>query len=88
MKLKVGWVAENLQFCKNWVVLRNQNHIEKMIFLWNQTSTEDSQLCEMNQKGIESRAYQPGKYGDLETSLIHYQKFYLDHLQNHIRELT
>ena len=42
----------------------------------------------MNQKGIESRAYQPGKYGDLETSLIHYQKFYLDHLQNHIRELT
>ncbi|MFL2899611.1 MAG: SRPBCC family protein [Candidatus Pelagibacterales bacterium] len=72
-----------------WVTHKDAEvDIEKMIFLWNQTSTEDSQLCEMNQKGIESRAYQPGKYGDLETSLIHYQKFYLDHLQNHIRELT
>ena len=26
LKFKVGWVAENLQFCENWVVLRNQNH--------------------------------------------------------------
>ena len=62
--------------------------IEKMIFLWDQTSKEDSQLCEMNQKGIESQAYQPGKYGDLEISLVHYQKFYLDHLQNYIKGLA
>ena len=62
--------------------------IDKMIFLWDQTSTEDSQLCEMNQKGIESRAYQPGKYGELETSLVEYQKFYLGHLQNHINKLA
>jgi hypothetical protein len=45
-------------------------------------------LCEMNQKGIESRAYQPGKYGELETSLVQYQKFYLSHLQNHVNGLT
>ena len=62
--------------------------IEKMIFLWDQTSKEDSQLCEMNQKGIESQAYQPGRYGDLEISLVHYQKFYLDHLQNYIKGLV
>ena len=48
---------------------------------------EDSQLCEMNQKGIQSQAYQPGKYGNLETSLVHYQKFYLNHLQDYINDL-
>jgi hypothetical protein len=42
----------------------------------------------MNQKGIESQAYQPGKYGDLEISLVHYQKFYLDNLQNYIKGLA
>ena len=59
--------------------------IDKMIFLWDRTTLEDSQLCEMNQKGIESIAYSEGVYGSLEKSLILYQKFYLDHLQDHIR---
>ena len=72
-----------------WVTHKDAEvDIDKMIFLWDQTSTEDSQLCEMNQKGIESRAYQPGKYGELETSLVQYQKFYLSHLQNHVNGLT
>ena len=72
-----------------WVTHKDAEvDIDKMIFLWDQTSTEDSQLCEMNQKGIESRAYQPGKYGELETSLIQYQKFYLSHLQKYVNGLT
>lgn len=72
-----------------WVTHKDAEvDVDKMIFLWNQTSTEDSQLCEMNQKGIESRSYQPGKYGDLETSLVQYQKFYLNHLQTHLNDLV
>tara|TARA_B100001057_G_scaffold439501_1_gene472739 strand:- start:2075 stop:3169 length:1095 start_codon:yes stop_codon:yes gene_type:complete len=59
--------------------------IEKMIFLWDRTTLEDSQLCEMNQKGIESIAYSEGIYGSLEKSLILYQKFFLDHLQDHLK---
>ena len=71
-----------------WVAHKDAKvDIDKMIFLWNQTTIEDSQLCEMNQKGIQSQAYQPGKYGNLETSLVHYQKFYLNHLQDHINDL-
>ena len=72
-----------------WVTHKDAEvDVDKMIFLWDQTSTEDSQLCEMNQKGIESRSYQPGKYGDLETSLVQYQKFYLNHLQTHLNDLV
>jgi Rieske 2Fe-2S family protein len=72
-----------------WVTHKDADvDVEKMIFLWDQTSSEDAQLCEMNQKGIESQSYQPGKYGDLEISLVHYQKFYLEHLQNHIKGLV
>ena len=72
-----------------WVTHKDAEvDVDKMIFLWDQTSTGDSQLCEMNQKGIESRSYQPGKYGDLETSLVQYQKFYLNHLQTHLNDLV
>jgi len=71
-----------------WVAHKDAKvDIDKMIFLWDQTTIEDSQLCEMNQKGIQSQAYQPGKYGNLESSLVQYQKFYLNHLQNHINGL-
>lgn len=62
--------------------------IDKMIFLWMVTSQEDSQLCEINQKGIESRFYQPGIYGKLEKSLVQYQEFYLNHLHDHLSDLS
>ena len=62
--------------------------IEKMIWLWDRTTQEDQMLCEINQKGIESRFYRQGKYGKLEKSLVQYQKFYLNHLQNHLNDLV
>ena len=62
--------------------------IEKMIWLWDRTTQEDQMLCEMNQKGIESRFYRQGKYGKLEKSLVQYQEFYLNHLQNHLNDLV
>ena len=72
-----------------WITHRDAEvDIEKMIYLWTVTTHEDAKLCEINQKGIESIAYSPGKYGDLEQGLARYQKFYLSHLQNHIKVLT
>jgi len=62
--------------------------IEKMIWLWDRTTKEDQMLCEMNQKGIESRFYRQGRYGKLENSLAQYQEFYLNHLQNHLNDLV
>ena len=62
--------------------------IEKMIFLWTITTQEDAILCEINQKGIESKSFVPGKYGKLETALVQYQKFYLSHLQNHLNTIV
>jgi phenylpropionate dioxygenase-like ring-hydroxylating dioxygenase large terminal subunit len=72
-----------------WITHKNAEvDVDKMIFLWDKTSTEDSQLCEMNQRGIESRSYHPGKYANLETRLVQYQKFYLNHLQKYLNELV
>ena len=72
-----------------WITHKNAEvDVDKMIFLWDKTSTEDSQLCEMNQRGIESRSYRPGKYANLETRLVQYQKFYLNHLQEYLNELV
>ena len=62
--------------------------IEKMIFLWTITTQEDAILCEINQKGIESKSFVPGKYGKLETALVQYQKFYLNHLQNYLNTIV
>ena len=38
-----------------WVTHKDAEvDVDKMIFLWDQTSTEDSQLCEMNQKELKA----------------------------------
>lgn len=62
--------------------------IDKMIWLWDVTTKEDRILCEVNQKGIESKSFVQGQYGKLETGLIQYQKFYLDHLQSHLNSIV
>jgi phenylpropionate dioxygenase-like ring-hydroxylating dioxygenase large terminal subunit len=51
--------------------------IEKMIWGYHATTTQDKVITENNQAGIMSSRYRPGRYSDQEGSVIKFQKWYL-----------
>ena len=51
--------------------------IEKMIWGYHATTTQDKVITENNQAGIMSSRYRPGRYSDQEGSVINFQKWYL-----------
>ena len=52
--------------------------IEKMIWGYHATTTQDKIITENNQAGIMSSRYRPGRYSDQEGSLIKFQLWYLN----------
>ena len=52
--------------------------IDKMIWGYHATTSQDKVITENNQAGIMSSRYQPGRYSDQEGSLIKFQKWYLN----------
>ncbi len=52
--------------------------IEKMIWGYHATTTQDKKITEDNQAGIMSSRYRPGRYSDQEGSVINFQKWYLN----------
>jgi Rieske 2Fe-2S family protein len=52
--------------------------IEKMIWGYHATTTQDKVITENNQAGIMSSRYRPGRYSDQEGSVIKFQKWYLN----------
>lgn len=52
--------------------------IDKMIWGYHATTTQDKVITENNQAGIMSTRYRPGRYSDQEGSVIKFQKWYLN----------
>ena len=44
---------------------------------WDLTNRQDWEICELTQKGVQSRAYQPGPYSGLESMLAAFDQHYL-----------
>jgi phenylpropionate dioxygenase-like ring-hydroxylating dioxygenase large terminal subunit len=53
--------------------------IDKMIWGYHATTTQDKIITENNQNGIMSSRYRPGRYSDQEGSVMNFQKWYLRH---------
>jgi phenylpropionate dioxygenase-like ring-hydroxylating dioxygenase large terminal subunit len=51
--------------------------VEKMIWGYHATTTQDKIITENNQAGIMSSRYRPGRYSTQEGSVINFQKWYL-----------
>jgi len=51
--------------------------IDKMIWGYHATTTQDKKITEDNQAGIMSARYRPGRYSDQEGSVIKFQAWYL-----------
>ena len=51
--------------------------LEKLTWLWRVTSEADKRITEDNQKGVNSRFYQPGPYAPGEQNLIRWIDWYL-----------
>ena len=47
------------------------------IDFWNMTNKQDWQVCELTQKGVQSKAYTPGPYSELESMLAAFDRAYL-----------
>lgn len=51
--------------------------LDRLIHLWTTTFSEDKKICEDNQKGVLSGAYQPGRYSLLETRTSQFADWYV-----------
>ena len=47
------------------------------IEFWNTTNKQDWQVSELSQRGISSRAYEPGPYSELESMIAAWDREYL-----------
>ena len=56
----------------------DQIDIDKMIWGYHATTTQDKVITENNQAGIMSSRYRPGRYSDQEGSVIKFQQWYLN----------
>lgn len=50
------------------------------IEFWNMTNKQDWEVSELSQKGVSSRAYQPGPYAELESMIAEWDRYYLSAL--------
>jgi phenylpropionate dioxygenase-like ring-hydroxylating dioxygenase large terminal subunit len=55
--------------------------IDKLIWGYHATTTQDKVITENNQAGIMSSRYRPGRYSDQEGSVIKFQKWYLNQFE-------
>ncbi len=57
---------------------KDEVDIEKMIWGYHATTTQDKVITENNQAGILSSRYRPGQYSEQEGSVIKFQQWYLN----------
>jgi Rieske 2Fe-2S family protein len=62
----------------NGEATEDQVDIEKMIWGYHATTTQDKIITENNQTGVKSSRYRPGRYSDQEGSVMNFQKWYLN----------
>lgn len=54
--------------------------VERVTWLWRATTEQDVRLCENNQRGVNSRRYQPGPYSETEGEVEAFIQWYLRHI--------
>lgn len=47
------------------------------VTFWDETNRQDWKVCELSQRGVSSRAYEPGPYSNLECTLAAFDRHYL-----------
>ena len=57
---------------------QDQVDIDKMIWGYHATTTQDKKITEDNQTGIKSSRYRPGRYSEQERGVLNFQKWYLN----------
>ena len=66
----------------NWlfpqeVAAQDTFNASEAIEFWDLTNRQDWEICELTQKGVQSRVYQPGPYSGLESMLAAFDRHYL-----------
>jgi Rieske 2Fe-2S family protein len=51
--------------------------VDKLTWLWRVTTEADKKITEDNQRGVNSRYYEPGPYAPMEANLRAYIDWYL-----------
>ena len=69
-----------------WLVDRDAQEgtdysVDDVTWLWTKTVEEDAWLCENNQRGVNSRRYQPGPYSTMESAAESFVDWYLMQLR-------
>jgi phenylpropionate dioxygenase-like ring-hydroxylating dioxygenase large terminal subunit len=54
--------------------------LDNLTWLWKVTSEADKRITEDNQKGVNSRYYQPGPYAPVEPNAIAWIAWYLEEI--------
>jgi Rieske 2Fe-2S family protein len=54
--------------------------VDRLTEFWRLTSEQDWELCEDNQKGVNSSKYAPGAYGPAESGVEHFLRWYVKQL--------
>jgi Rieske 2Fe-2S family protein len=50
---------------------------DRLTWLWKVTSDADKRIIEDNQRGVNSRYYEPGPFSIMETSTLRFVEWYL-----------
>ena len=56
--------------------------IDRMIWMWDVTTTEDTKIIEDNYKGILSQAYKPGHLSEIERAVDYFYNWYFISLRS------
>ena len=50
---------------------------ERLVWMWDVTTIEDTRIIGDNQKGVNSRFYRPGPYSTMESFCVEFVAWYL-----------
>jgi Rieske 2Fe-2S family protein len=70
-------------FVKESAVEGDDYQLEQLTWLWDVTTQSDKTIIMNNQKGVDSRFYQPGRLSDMERFQQSFLNWYLQILVNH-----
>jgi Rieske 2Fe-2S family protein len=62
--------------------------LENLVKLWDATNMEDRDLCELNQRGVDSLGYRPGPYSEVAEALVdRFTNYYVATALDYIAEV-
>ncbi len=72
-----------------WLVNENAEEdkdydLEELTWLWTVTTEADKNIILNNQKGVNSKFYEPGPLSEMESFITVFTKWYLSRVQNHL----